>query len=374
MTEDMLAEEWQLISQLLPEDWREQAARTQALQRARGVKDADTLLRLILLHCAGGLSLRSTVARAKAQGLAAITDVALMKRLRRARLWLQTLTSSMLSANRSRPRLPGLKEYRLRAVDATTVEEPGATGTNWRVHYSLLMPSLTCDFFEITDQHGGESLTRFAVRKNDVILGDRAYGHREAVAGVVKAGGHVIVRLTKGNFPLQTPAGRRFSILKRMRSLKGHTPRAWTVQFEAGNEKKRYQARLCAIRKSATAAAQARRKFLKEASKKQKTVSPDALELTEYVFVLTTMPVKALNAAETLELYRCRWQVELAFKRLKSLLQLGHLPKYDEESAKAWLQAKLLTALLIERLAQNAELFSPWGFAFAESESLADLP
>jgi IS4 transposase len=74
--------------------------------------------------------------------------------------------------------------------------------------------------------------------------------------------------------------------------------------------------------------------------------------------VLTEFPV-----ATVLELYRCRWQVELVFKRLKSLLGLGHLPKYDARSCRAWLQAKLLCALLIERLMRQAKFFSPWGFA-----------
>lgn len=67
------------------------------------------------------------------------------------------------------------------------------------------------------------------------------------------------------------------------------------------------------------------------------------------------------DASAIMELYRQRWQVELAFKRLKSLLQLGHLKKFDEQGAKAWLQGKLLVACLIETLILTAEHFSPWG-------------
>jgi len=50
------------------------------------------------------------------------------------------------------------------------------------------------------------------------------------------------------------------------------------------------------------------------------------------VLVFTTLPAEELPAAEILEWYRLRWQVELVFKRLKSLAQLGHLPKHDERS------------------------------------------
>jgi hypothetical protein len=61
-------------------------------------------------------------------------------------------------------------------------------------------------------------------------------------------------------------------------------------------------------------------------------------------------------------MYRGRWQVELAFKRLKSLLGLGHLKKVDPQGAKAWLQGKLLVAILIEALISLAERFFPWGY------------
>jgi hypothetical protein len=70
-----------------------------------------------------------------------------------------------------------------------------------------------------------------------------------------------------------------------------------------------------------------------------------------------------------LQWYRIRWQVELVFKRFKSLAQLGHLPKYDDESAKAWLYGKLLVALLVEKLIAHAESISPWGYGLEESSA-----
>jgi hypothetical protein len=77
--------------------------------------------------------------------------------------------------------------------------------------------------------------------------------------------------------------------------------------------------------------------------------------------VLTSLPAAVLFGAQTLELYRCRWQIELAFKRLKSLLDAGHLPKKDPASCRAWMQAKVLIALLTDKLILESELFSPWG-------------
>jgi hypothetical protein len=79
-----LTREWGVITGLLPPEWRELARETGALQRARQVRDPDTLLFLVLLHVASGLSLRQAAARAQVMGIASISDVGLMKRLRGA--------------------------------------------------------------------------------------------------------------------------------------------------------------------------------------------------------------------------------------------------------------------------------------------------
>ena len=80
--------------------------------------------------------------------------------------------------------------------------------------------------------------------------------------------------------------------------------------------------------------------------------------MAAFVLVFTTVSQDVLNTREVLELYRVRWQIELRFKHLKSLLGLGCLPKYDEQSCRAWIQAKLLCGLLIERLMREAKFFS----------------
>ena len=120
--------------------------------------------------------------------------------------------------------------------------------------------------------------------------------------------------------------------------------------------------RVCAIRKTQEAIRIAHRKLRKEATRRGKQPKPRTLEFARYVIVFTTFPEAGFTAAEVLEWYRTRWQVELVFKRFKSLAQLGHLPKYDDESAKAWLYGKLLVALLVEKLIHHATAVSPWGY------------
>ena len=110
------------------------------------------------------------------------------------------------------------------------------------------------------------------------------------------------------------------------------------------------------------AAEWAKRKARRRAQRKQRQLQADTLELGEYILVLTNLDAEAWSGANILELYRCRWQIELAFKRLKSLLKLGHLPKKDPASARAWMQLKLLLALITEKLCEDARFFSPWGY------------
>ena len=81
--------------------------------------------------------------------------------------------------------------------------------------------------------------------------------------------------------------------------------------------------------------------------------------IAKYVILFTIFPAAEFTAADVLDWYRTRWQVELVFKRFKSLAQLGHLPKRDDDSAKAWLYGKLFVALLVEKLIAHARTISP---------------
>ena len=371
MAGTIMDEEWTLLTNFLPTDWRDLAKDTGAMRRARGeITSPEILLQILLMHVATGLSLKQAASRAQLQGLATITDVALLKRLRSSEMWLRELARRMFEASRfGRAGIRVPDGHRLRAVDATTVEEPGATGTDWRVHYSISLPEMRCDFFEVTDNKGAETYKRIPVQQGDVILGDRGYCHREGVAHVLREKGDVIVRLNSTNFPLlDAKEDVAFEILAHLRRLRGHKPSEWPVRFEA-NERL-WSARLCAIRKSQHAAERAKEKILQEASRRQTEVRPETLEFAEYTFVLVTLPIEMLNVEEALDLYRARWQIELCFKRLKSLFQLGHVPKRSDDSARAWIEGKLLTVLLIERLIDEASFFSPWGFEIETAKSL----
>jgi hypothetical protein len=358
---DALPEEWSILRDWLPEDLEDSAKRCGFVRRSSGRTSAETWLRLILMHVAGGLSLEQTMLRASELGWADLSAVALFKRLRVAQGWLCELCTGLLAQQKAflGEQSPWPKGWEVRLIDATDVQEPGSTGTAWRVHYSLRMPQMVCDHFEITDAKGGEKFGRFTFAPGELVVADRGYSHRAGVAHIVESGAEVLVRWNPAAFPLEDERGRATDMIAWLKRLPVKASRERKVWFREGG--KRYELRFCAIRKSRLAAERARSKAIKAAKDRGSEIQPETLEYAGYVMVLCSAKQTKLSADAVLGLYRGRWQVELAFKRLKSLLDAGHVPKESDPSARSWMQAKLLSALLIERTLWAGEFFSPWG-------------
>jgi hypothetical protein len=353
-------ENWEVLRSFLPAEWAEQARRLGAMRRARYISDPETVLRVLLLHLATGCSLAETAARASASGLAQISAVGVFKRLRAAEPWVRWLAQQM----RGVADLPmAVAGRRVRAVDATAVSEPGSTGTDWKVRWAVNLADLQCDFFELSGiREGGETFRRVPVVAGDIVMGDRVYAAPPGVSHVVRRQGDVLVRLNRQALPL-FDHGRRMELLPFLRGLQGKTPQARATQVR--NPPGGWIAgRLIALRQSAEATRGAQRRLRRRAQQGQATVSAEALEFAEYFMVWTTLS-QAFPTASILDLYRLRWQIELVFKRMKSILGLGHLPKKDPRSAQAWLEGKLFTGLLIERMVRTAESLSPWGYPLA---------
>lgn len=364
--ESIGGEDWQVLVSLFPADWQEEAVRSGAVERLRGFQSPEALLRTILLHVARGYSLRETVVRAQAGQWAVVSDVALLKRLRNAETWLRGLCLALLKENGVTLEREGTNR-RVRLVDGTVVCEPGKTGSHWRLLYSLQLPNLECDYFDLTSDTGpgtGETLNRVPVQAGDLLLVDAGYCRVPGIEYIVGKQGDVIVRVNAGSLPVYSASGRPISLLKRLQRLtEAGQVGEWKV-FLSGTDG-RIAGRVCALRKSASAIEKAEKRLKVIASRKTKQLRPETLEYAKYVMVFTTW--NGPKAVEILEWYRVRWQIELAFKRLKGLAQFGHLPKYDDRSSRAWLYGKLFVALLAQKLVRLGREFSPWGYILPHS-------
>jgi Transposase DDE domain len=376
MDDDILAgvaEDWQIVLRVLPSGWPDKARELGALRRYREFPDAATLLRVLLIHLAEGCSLRETAVRAAEGQLVTVSDVALLKRLRVSGEWFRWMGEELMRRWMTAPPMRPVLDagLRVRIVDGSTVNEPGATGSTWRLHYAVGLPSLACEEVHVTETTVGESLCRFQVAAGELLIADRGYATRNGVRHVHQHGGTVIVRLNLTNLPLTDGEGTPFALLPQLRTLDAGRLGDWPVVV--AEDKKGLQpiaGRVCAIKKSKAAAERARAKAERDSRRGGHQVQPETLEAAEYIFVFTTLAAH-VPAPAILEIYRGRWQVELTFKRLKSLLALGHLKKVDPQGARAWLQGKLFVAILIETLIALADRFFPWGYPLApDSPSL----
>lgn len=246
-----------------------------------------------------------------------------------------------------------------RLIRKRSVKEPGRTGSQWRILYSLQLPSLLCDFLEVTASGGegnGESLNRLSVARHELILADAGYCSVAGIEYVQQRGADVLVRVNPQAFVAYSQQGRRFNLATQLRRL-SQTGQVgeWPVTLHGPTSS--FRGRVCAVRKSKHAIEQAHRRLRRKASKKQMSTRPETLEVAKCVVMFTTR--NNVSAAEILDWYRSRWQIELVFKRLKSLVQLGHLPKHDDRSSRAWLHGKLLVALLTQKLIRIGRDISP---------------
>lgn len=339
----------------------ESGARTHgAIRRVRVIRSGTQLLRLVLAYCLSGFSLRTTAAWAEETGTASFSDVALLKRLRRCGPWLAELVGTLGTA--ANPEGVGGEDgRRIVAVDATMVASPGGKHKLYRtLHtvYDVGMQRFRTSV--VTDRHHPEQLYIGAVEPGEIRLGDRAYGRYTDLATVQAAEADYVVRLSAKALKLKTADGTRFdrAAAARRAESAGRTLDV-PVSVEGDKDDKPLAARVILLPLPPEAAEAARRQMRKKARKWGYTPSKEALATAGCVMLITSLGAKDWPPARVLALYRRRWQVELAFKRLKSLLGLERLRAFDADLVNAWIHAVLIVALLIELERPSAQTGAP---------------
>lgn len=345
----MASRDWQDIVERLggAEALTISAKRTKAFLRAREIKSAVDLLRLILAYCLGERGLRSTTAWAAAAGLVDISNVALLYRLRQCGDWLGVLIGHVLAG--AAP--PASQGRLIRLIDATTVPKAGRLAKTknrlWRIHSAFDLPAERFGFFELTDEQGGETLDRIPAVEGEIRIADRAYLQPDRMADVIEAGADIVVRAGWRNARWLDAKGAPVNLIAVFdkASAGGLVDRPIWIGRHAGAA---LEMRLVAVKKSPQAAEAAKRKARKASRRGGHTVSKGTLVAAEWVILVTSLPPESFSTADILALYRLRWRIELAFKRMKSLIGLKGPPGLDERSARPYVLAHLLLTLLLE--------------------------
>lgn len=334
-----------------------EARETKAFLRPREIKCAVDLLRFILAYCLGKWGLRLTAAWAEGIGLASISNVALLGRLRNAVPWLERIAGRLLSrlgesrsvAGRSAGPSAG-KGRLVRLVDATNVTKAGKTeresGGVWRIHAVYDLPTERLSAFEITDEHGAEAINRIAVVPGEIRIGDRVHCRADDLADVIAQGADVVVRASWRSARWLLGCGGTFDIIRELReNSSGRIDRPiWLARGKA----EPLRLRLVAIRIPKDKAMKAVLEARAKAKDKQRKIEPGTLVAAEWVIIITSLAPEAFSTDEVLELYRLRWRIEIAFKRMKSLIGLAGPPGKCPMVAKVWVLCHLIAVLLTE--------------------------
>jgi Transposase DDE domain len=354
--------DWEMIQTHLPSGWRVLSdemglIRERPAHMGTKIQDIGDILRIVLYQAGTSSSLRATAALAAATGVVTLSSVALHKWMRKLGPYLTVLLSRMVSTTSFSPEKWG--GLHVIAGDATTVQRPASKGTTARVHYALRLADMTPRHIEVTDEHGGETARRFRAEAGEVWLLDRGYANPPGVAAIRETGAHIVVRHNRGTLPLCDKGGERLDVATLLQGTSDRE-RAYQRRAFVHTAKGRIEGRLCWLRLPTGKAEEARRRAAREA---EGVCDAETLYTAEFVVLFTTI-LHELTAAQVLELYRARWQVELEFKRSKSIRELDRLPNFLPETIHSWICAKLLLQLVATRAGTPPDAFPPKGVRF----------
>lgn len=360
MTDLDVTRDWKTLLSLLPADYEDMAREYKQLETQypdAKIHCADDLLRLIFVHTGADLPLRQTVATVAAAGGPNISPNVLHKKMRKARTYLAALVERMTDwKQEAEPeRWAG---YEMLAVDATAFAGRTATGTDARAHLAIRLADLSIRSLYVTDGSGGESLKRFDFYAGQLVIGDRGYANPTGIEAAVNQSADVLVRVNRGALPLFDQDGKPVDLPATARQLRVDEVLDGDVYVcpGRGSDVRSIRGRLIIHRLPPELADKAREWVRREQGRH---ATAETMEMAEYVVLFTTAPRRRLTTIRCLEAYRLRWQIELLFKRWKSLCGFDRLPNERPDTIESWIYAKMLLALLMDKLGASATELSP---------------
>ena len=355
-----MKDHWDDIVAQLPPDLDALAKKHGVLKYRRAIPNVPALLRLGFAYSVLDQSLRTVAAWAgEAKICKPLSDVALMFQLQNLRPLVAALLQQMIDPLQDLAILPP----GLTLVDATSF---GLTGADWRVNLVYSGSTGLSVGLGLTSGTVGESVDISRLRKGDVVIGDRYYAKSQLLSAVVGAGADVLVRATRSvRLQREDGTGCRPEDFTRGATMKAGELVEHKVRVSS-HRGQLVPMRLIIVRKTDAAAESSVEKLVRLKSKKGRTNtdSAEARDAAKYMYLLTTVSEDRAMPAQIAVAYRYRWQVELAFKRWKSILRLDGLRAHGA-LAETYIICKLLAALLVEAALQEAAI-SPWGARFAK--------
>jgi hypothetical protein len=326
-----------------------------AIVRRRVVQSGQDLLRMVMVYCLMPLSIRQVGAWSTLKGWGSLSKSGMRKRLRQCQRWIGVLLTQVLLAGKVS--LVYREKMRLRLLDASCVSQVGSQKADWRLHLSYDLSQHRIDEIQLSTGKVGETLTHWQFQPGDVCLADRAYGVARSLGVVMGSQAHFVIRIGWQNLPLEDREGQPFLLCSWLR-VQFEDPAAAPAQafVWVKTPQGRFPIRLIARPLPPPAAAQARRRVQAEAKRRKRRLDERSLLAAGFVLLTSNLPNDHWTPLDILALYRFRWQIELVFKQLKSLLSFDLLRATDPQLAQVYLLTKILIALLLGEAAWQLAL------------------
>jgi hypothetical protein len=341
------------LLQVLPVQWKCLMVTLGTYVYGNKIRSPEQLLRVILLYCGADLSLLELSLVMRLQGVE-ISKQGLDKRLNRCGEFLQWLVKEVFEINEL-PSLPG--QRRFLACDGTELSRPGPHSPRLRLHLCIELLSLSFVQMQLTGSKQGETLKRFEFRPGDVVLADRGFCRYQSVMYVaLDCKADVLVRWHPA-FPVYESRDAE-QAMELHEKLQGQAEKSITSlsvwvkysQKSKRKNKRELQGTLHIYKMTKDEAERSQRTLLKNYKRKNRPLNPTTAFLSQFVILFTTVHTLEISAETAMALYRCRWQIELAIKSLKSLLHIKKLRANPQSRmAEVYIWGKLLYMLLIDK-------------------------
>lgn len=213
----------------------------------------------------------------------------------------------------------------------SSISHAGADGTSWRLH-AAYDPATACfTDLELPGADEGEGFGKFSFSQGDLVVGDRCYAKPRGLQHVLSAGANFLVRVGWNSMRMITPDSARIDLAAIYDTLGPEETTELSVVVTRHSKgqgpypRRLFPARLVIMRQHEEAGERATKAAKRQHSKTRSNVALKPMTLTSanYLMVLTSLSLEAATAARVMAVYRLRWQIELAFKRLKSGLGLA---------------------------------------------------
>ncbi len=351
---------WETLTAWLPSGWKEKMSETKCFVRAREIKSAKSWLRVLFAYPVLDKSLEDISRWLDRQNIAKITAPSLWQRMQKSVSFLLWLCYKIMKSFVE----PVETDLNLVVVDATTFSLPASKKRDWimTLMWSNGNP-VSMKLNKLKGKGTGESLKNIGkLSKKSVIVGDRAYGTPPQISYAIQNDQSFIVRFTWNNLPLyEDEKGKKplnpYKVLRHMRQREIRDFHAWVCP----KSDKPCKVRIVAVKKDNQIIQRDRRKSRAESKRKGHTPRKLTIFMAAFVTIVTDLSESQASKEVIADAYRWRRQIELEFKRFKSITKTRKLINKNDEAVKAYLLGLLAAWLLTQTIARK-KVFFPWGY------------